>query len=633
MIRIIISLLHLLFISTFITAQNAKYPASEIPDVLKVNADAVVRYHVINKEITSDSRVITNETYVVTIFNKSAQKMGYFYEGFDKTSSISGYSVKLYNSLGETLDKTQTKDFKDVKAYDGFSLFDENRLLYYQTFYNYFPYTVEINFTRTDKQTFGIGGWYPVYSYNIAVQFSSFTLTTETSNNIRFQEKNLPNSVKNIPQKTKIQYYWELKDYQAIDEEPFMPDYIFPSVTIAPNSFNYAGYVGIMTNWESYGKWIWDLIKDRDNLKEETVAFLKTQVDTISSEIEKVRYFYKYLQDNTHYVSIQLGIGGWQPFDANLVNETKYGDCKALSNYMKALLKAVNIESDYAIIRAGKYERPIDTDFPSNQFNHVILCVPNKGDTIWLECTNQRQPFGYLGSFTENRDVFLIKENDLQMVKTTEYTRDMNTQFSKNLCTIDSLGNAQISNQTIYQALQFENVFSYFHISPKEQKEGLYKEIDIPNTTITSFTFDRNNEPIPLATRKLELSITNYSSLNGNRMLIPVNPLNAWSYIPEKIKTRTYPVVLRSCSYDADTITFQLPSNYKVEYLPEPVKIENNYGEYVSQTKLEDGKVTYIRSLKLNKGTFPAEDYDKVRSFYKAISTADANKIVLVKKL
>jgi len=53
-------------------------------------------------------------------------------------------------------------------------------------------------------------------------------------------------------------------------------------------------------------------------------------------------------------VSIQIGIGGWQPFDASTVQRLSYGDCKALANYMKTLLEAVGLSANYCLVNAGK---------------------------------------------------------------------------------------------------------------------------------------------------------------------------------------------------------------------------------------------------------------------------------------
>ena len=70
----------------------------------------------------------------------------------------------------------------------------------------------------------------------------------------------------------------------------------------------------------------------------------------------------------------------------------------------------------------------IDEEIVSMQGNHVILSVPNDENYIFLECTSQNNPFGYLSDFTSNRNALLIKPNGGEIVKTSEYKTESNTQ-------------------------------------------------------------------------------------------------------------------------------------------------------------------------------------------------------------
>ena len=137
----------------------------------------------------------------------------------------------------------------------------------------------------------------------------------------------------------------------------------------------------------------------------------------VTNKQEQIKILYHYLQDETRYVNISIKTGGLKPFPAAFVTEKKYGDCKALTNYMKAMLSHIGITSYYSKIFAADAVKNIDKSFPSQQFNHVILCVPFEKDTIWLDCTS-KGPFNYLGTFTQNRDAYIIKKNSSFFAKT-----------------------------------------------------------------------------------------------------------------------------------------------------------------------------------------------------------------------
>jgi transglutaminase-like putative cysteine protease len=139
-----------------------------------------------------------------------------------------------------------------------------------------------------------------------------------------------------------------------------------------------------MMSWKDFGKFVYSLKVGRDQLPDNIKQTVHQLADGLTDPKQKISRLYEYMQKNTRYVGIQLGIGGWQPFDAKYVATNGYGDCKALVNYMYSLLKEAGINSYYTLVRAGKYANYITTEFPSQQFNHVILCVPLQKDTVRL---------------------------------------------------------------------------------------------------------------------------------------------------------------------------------------------------------------------------------------------------------
>jgi hypothetical protein len=621
------------FLSINLIAKEIKYPVFEIPEDLKAGSNAVIREYKIEKEIVSPSLVKTTTTFVITIFNKSAQELGYFREAYDEQSSIRNYKLTLYNQVGEQMDKDRGSDFNDVAAFDGFSLFTGVRLVFNRAFSNNFPYTIEYSFIETQKQTLGIGEWNPCLQFDVAVQNSTFTLTYPSDFELRIKETNLQKPAETSNINGKIIRKWELNNFKPIKSEIFMPKTdILPSVEVAADKFYYDDVPGNLSDWKAYGGWSWGLIKDRSELSETTIAKLKQMTDGLPNDREKIKVLYKYLQDNTRYVNVSLGIGGFQPFSALDVDEQKYGDCKALSNYMRSMLKAIGILSNYTVIMAGEYAPDLDLTFTSQQMNHVILCVPNNGDTIWLECTNQRQPFAFPGSFTDDRYAMIVSEEGGKMVRTHRFTRDVNTLVSKVDMQISPEGTASLKSSETAKAIQYENFEPFFYLDAVEQKKALYENLNIPNLTINSYSFEKTDGPLPTATRKMDATIIKYATINGQRMMFAPKVIDRFEGNIENIKERKYPVVLTSEFTDYDTISIALPQGYKVEFLPEPQDMKTLFGEFKSQFIQNGNQLQYTRYLTKWKGTYEPAKYQELRDFMRKVTKIDENKVVLIKE-
>ena len=425
-----------------------------------------------------------------------------------------------------------------------------------------------------------------------------------------------------------------MTDLKAMEREYLGPSNVFPKVILAPNEFEYDGSVGNMKNWETFGQWVYKLLDGKEKLPEDTKREVTKLIANAKNDKEKVQLVYEYLQSKTRYISIQLGIGGYQPFSPEYVDKNGYGDCKALSNYTKAMLNAINIPSYYTIIGAGDGMIPIQSDFSwAGYMNHAVLCVPLENDTIWLECTSQSNPVGYMGSFTGERKAMLATEKGGVIVNTPRYPLEVNTQLRKANITLDEKGNATAKINTDYGGLQYENIQWQFTSNDKEKKETLYKQLDIPNMEITSFNYSQTKGQIPIANENLEVSIRNYGSVSGKRMFVPLNILNKRKKAPAKIKNRKTDIVIDMPYLDSDTIVYEFPSYFTIEHLPKPTSIESDFGTYTTSIKKEDNQVIYIRTMKMYKKTFPPERYPDLIDHYKKIIKADKVKMVIVKEI
>ena len=69
-----------------------------------------------------------------------------------------------------------------------------------------------------------------------------------------------------------------------------------------------------------------------------------------------------------------------------------------------------------------------------------------------------------------------------------------------------------------------------------------------------------------------------------------------------------------------------------MEAKPENILIANKFGEYkMEYSHDQPGKIIYKRTLLVNDGNYPSEEYEAYRLFREKVSRNDNAKIVLVK--
>jgi hypothetical protein len=330
---------------------------------------------------------------------------------------------------------------------------------------------------------------------------------------------------------------------------------------------------------------------------------------------------------------VRLGVGGWQPFDAKYVATNKYGDCKALSNYMVALLNESGVHADYVLIDAGSNPRPIYADFPMTQFNHATVCVPLDKDSVWLECTSQTTPAGYSGKFTGNRQALLMDENGGHIVSTPRYTSKDNQVIRRINATLSADGNLTANVNSYYTGCETDDLESDIEELNKQQfDEVLKNKFDVPTYDITNYTHTETKGIVPTIDENFKLTADNYASVMGKRVFLTPNLLTHNTVKLDTTEERKYDVVLSHAFKHVDSIVITLTADYTVESLPKDVSLNTPYGIYSIKFRIDNSTVYCVRSMEQNASRFPAADYKKFAAFMNSIYKSDRGKIVFIKK-
>jgi transglutaminase-like putative cysteine protease len=631
-------LLLLIYLISQAAWAQVEYQAGILSADLKENAHAVVRRHETIFTVKSAGEGTLRIRSVVTVLDEQGDDHAKKQVWYDKLSKVTNFEGALYDAAGKLIKKLKKADIEDYSSYSDYNLFDDNRFKA-ATFPKQptYPYTVEFIIETTERNLMSYPTWIPQNEQHLSVEQATFTVNMPAGLALRYKGMNISTPVaEEVAANGGKTYVWQLANIPAVEFEPLSPPAReqLPIVYTAPTDFEVQDYKGKITSWSDVGRFYHNLNDGRDRLPDDLrqrVIDLTKNETTTSGKVKKV---YHFLQEQTRYVSVQLGIGGWQTIEAEKVAVSKYGDCKALTNYTKALLKAAGVTAHPALVRAGDDEPDALTDFPSFQFNHIILCVPDGRDTLFLECTDGHNPAGYVSDFTGSRHVLLILPEGSRLVKTPAYRPIDNLQQRRITIKVTEQGDATADVRTRYTGLQQDVYASALHrLNRDDQRSWLLKRIHIPAFELNTFAYKELPGSIPAVTENLDLTVRRWATTSGTRLFLPLNLMSALSQATPLTQPRKAPVDFGS-GYDyedSDTITYQLPKGYSPEYQIEPMTIESKFGRYSAQLAVEGGQITYIRKIAMHRGRFPATAYAEWVDFRKKVAKADRAQMVLVK--
>ena len=577
-----------------------------------------------------------NEKLSFTINNERGKDMAstvLVCSPYEKLAKFEGTAV---DAQGKVLHKFKKSELTKTELTENFTTDDYRMIL------DYTPPCYPITITW-EWQLDMSGGWvtypsflpYPFHSRDVKVEHASYKLSLPKNTDCFYKKVNFDGEVHESTAENGGKVYTvEATDLEFPDAGSYSSTLSeqIPRVFFASSDFEFRGVAGKRTDWKEFGAWIYKLASQDFKFSPSFEQQIRAMTDTCRSDISKIDVLYRYLEKTTRYVSIQLGIGGLKPLPVEYTHKTGFGDCKGLSNYMRAMLDVVGIPSYFTIISTEN--RRLTSDFAiANQCNHAILCVPQGNDTIWVECTNPSLPLGYVHEDIAGHDALLATPEGGKFITLPQYADSLNFQRSQVIVNLAADGTASMSleQKSLYRQYEDKKPLRYFE--EKKFRENLLSMIYAPSGTFKSSSIVEEKNPLsaPCMTINADLENIHYGTVTGNRLFVPANPMHKNYRAVKKDEKREQDVIIRYGYVDEEEMEFIIPEGYELENKPEALVVKEPFGTF-TWAVVPDGKIVkIITRLENHSGQWPASIYQKIQEFEKNVEKHYNQRIVLKK--
>lgn len=448
-------------------------------------------------------------------------------------------------------------------------------------------------------------------------------------------------------------YTWEMRNLSHIEAEPSSPSFSALAPRLAVSYFPAAGASTIGRTFETWADVarMMSEIEDTQAVVDDKVRAKAQQLTAnAKTELDKIRAIARYVQ-GIQYISIQTNIGrggGYRPRLSTEVLAKSYGDCKDKANLMRALLKAVGIQSYLVSIYSGD-PTYVRAEWPSpSQFNHCIIAVvvsdateaativshPSLGRLLIFDPTDDVTPVGDLPHHQQN-SLALIDSPDGGALLRMPVTNPENNLWKREVEV--GLSPDGAITALVRERLAGQSAASIRRAYKDLGRPGFSKIVERWVSYGASGAQFKRIEPVDehddgRFALDVEFVADRYAQSMQGRLLVFKPSVVArgdsvWLVEP----TRKHPVVLESEAF-TETVRFKLPADFEIDEIPDAVKINSDFGSYTATYEIADGHLVFTRKLVQRAATIPADKYADVRGFFGRIRASEEAPVVLAKK-
>lgn len=423
-------------------------------------------------------------------------------------------------------------------------------------------------------------------------------------------------------------YRWVAKDVPALKEESFTTS-LANHITRMDFQLSARKYPGQAVQ-QVMGTWA----KLREDLMKEEAygialgknnGFMGDEVRDITagaaSDEEKARKIYYYVRNNyscTDHSRLTID----KPLKT--VFNSKSGNVTEVNLVLVAMLRKAGLEAYPVILstREHGYTNPL---YPMiSRFNYTIAAVVT-GDRLHYLDASYPLGFDKLHKSCYNGHARILNDEAVAV------QFDADSLVEQKLTSVILRQENGVLKGAFQQRPTYFESYALRGLVREKGKEEYFKPVEKLFTKVSNAAID----DLDSLERSVMVKYDFDYDTNGEDMLY-LNPMfgEATKANPFKSLDRKYPVEMPNTVDEIFTLNMEIPEGYEVEELPKSTLVKFNEDEGLFQYMIakSDNVIQFRSRIKLNKATFPPEEYATLRDFYDMIVKKQGEQIVLKKK-
>jgi len=420
-----------------------------------------------------------------------------------------------------------------------------------------------------------------------------------------------------------INYVFTMKDIPAIAHEfkSVGRAYREPHIVIQIKSFESKGETlkGFDTVNDTYN-WNNKLYKLAGNETGKLKPVTEKIVQGKTTDIDKIKAIYYWVQDNIRYIAYEDGYSGYIPASAQDVLTKKYGDCKGMANLMTEMLKLAGFDAHFTWI--GTRSIPYPQSLPALCVNnHAITTLYFNGKTYFLDATEKYAPFGEDAFRIQGKEAMIAKGENFEIKQvplTTGNDHKVQTKASFALTGNALTGTVKVT-LTGNERTDFQQSYQQLPVTSRDEFLNAMLEFGNDNMQASNIkTSDLMNREIPV-TIEGQVNLQNNVNAIENDKYVSIDffPKSLDRYTPDEKRTTGYDFdyVL---SYE-DEIALTVPADMKFTDIPAKLELDNSNYSFKGEYTVAGNIITLRKTLTIKNNVIKQADFANWTKFLESI--------------